>query len=40
LAASLKRIVGVVEHGLFLPMTARAIVAKADGVQVLEAPGR
>ncbi len=36
LAGSLKRIVGVVEHGLFLHMTARAIVAGVERVQVLE----
>lgn len=35
LAGSLKRIVGVVEHGLFLHMTARAIVAGVERVQVL-----
>lgn len=33
----LNSIVGVVEHGLFLKMTSRAIVADQDGVQVLEA---
>lgn len=32
---ALNSIVGVVEHGLFLKMTSRAVVAGQDGVQVL-----
>ncbi|HEX5226804.1 MAG TPA: ribose-5-phosphate isomerase RpiA [Bryobacteraceae bacterium] len=32
---ALNSIVGVVEHGLFLKMAARAIVATKDGIQVL-----
>jgi len=32
---ALNSVVGVVEHGLFLKMTSRAIVAGQDGVQVL-----
>jgi len=39
LAADLKGTLGVVEHGLFLGMARRAIVAGEDGVVVLE-PGR
>ncbi len=31
----LNSVVGVVEHGLFLKMTSRAIVAGQDGVKVL-----
>jgi len=31
----LNRVVGVVEHGLFLNMTSQAIIAGRDGVQVL-----
>jgi ribose 5-phosphate isomerase A len=31
----LNSVVGVVEHGLFLKMTSRAIVAGPDGVKVL-----
>jgi ribose 5-phosphate isomerase A len=37
LAAGLHEIPGVVEHGLFLGMTAAAYVAGADGVRVLQA---
>jgi len=33
---ALNGVVGVVEHGLFLKMTSRAIVAGQNGVQVLE----
>lgn len=36
---ALNSVVGVVEHGLFLKMTYRAIVAGQDAVQVLEAAG-
>jgi len=36
LAAELRSIVGVVEHGLFLDMATRAIVADADGVRVMD----
>jgi ribose 5-phosphate isomerase A len=39
LARDLKGTLGVVEHGLFLGMAGRAIVAGADGVTVLE-PGK
>jgi ribose 5-phosphate isomerase A len=39
LAADLKGTLGVVEHGLFLGMAERAIVAGAGGVQVLEPRG-
>jgi ribose 5-phosphate isomerase A len=39
LAAALKGTLGVAEHGLFLGMAQRAIVAGANGVSVLE-PGR
>jgi ribose 5-phosphate isomerase A len=39
LAAALKGTLGVVEHGLFLGMAHRAIVAGAGGVTVLE-PGK
>jgi ribose 5-phosphate isomerase A len=39
LAASLKGTLGVVEHGLFLGMANRAIVAGAGGITVLE-PGQ
>jgi ribose 5-phosphate isomerase A len=36
---ALNTVVGVVEHGLFLRMTSRAIVAGQDGVQVFTADG-
>ncbi|MHB1356949.1 MAG: ribose-5-phosphate isomerase RpiA [Anaerolineae bacterium] len=36
LAAAIKAIPGVVEHGLFLGMAHRVVVASPDGVQVLE----
>lgn len=35
LAAALKSVVGVVEHGLFIGMTAEAIIASAAGVDIL-----
>ncbi len=35
-AAQLRAIVGVVEHGLFLDMATRAVVADAEGVSVME----
>jgi ribose 5-phosphate isomerase A len=38
LAESLSRIPGVVEHGLFLGYAQTAIVARADGVEVLRRP--
>lgn len=38
LEQELNNVVGVVEHGLFLNMTARAIVAGRDGVTVLLPP--
>lgn len=37
LSDALKRLVGVVEHGLFVGMTWRAIIADADGVRTLTA---
>jgi ribose 5-phosphate isomerase A len=37
LDAALKRTLGVAEHGIFLGMTWRALVAAPDGVTVLEA---
>jgi ribose 5-phosphate isomerase A len=40
LANALKGIIGVVDHGLFLHMADQAIVAAADGVQLLERAGR
>jgi ribose 5-phosphate isomerase A len=36
LAAELRSIVGVVEHGLFLGMATKAVVADAEGVRVME----
>ena len=36
----LNNVVGVVEHGLFLKMTAQAIVASQDGVKVLFPPSQ
>jgi ribose 5-phosphate isomerase A len=39
LAAALKGIVGVVEHGLFLGLARRAYVASDDGVLAFDAPG-
>jgi ribose 5-phosphate isomerase A len=36
LAAAMKSIPGVVEHGLFLGMVQRVVVASPEGVQVLE----
>jgi ribose 5-phosphate isomerase A len=36
LAADLKGTLGVVEHGLFLGMATRAIVAGESGIEVLE----
>jgi ribose 5-phosphate isomerase A len=36
LAFALKRVPGVVEHGLFLGVADMAIVATADGVQLLQ----
>ncbi len=38
LAAALKGITGVVEHGLFIGLTGRVIVAGAAGVRVYERP--
>lgn len=38
LAAELKAITGVVEHGLFVAMTDRAYIADADGLRVLDRP--
>ena len=35
-AAQLRAIVGVVEHGLFLGMAKRAVVADAQGISVIE----
>ncbi len=37
-AADIKSVVGVVEHGLFLAMTERVFVAGTDGVQVYDRP--
>lgn len=37
-AASLRSIVGLVEHGLFLHAATRVIVADAEGVSVIERP--
>jgi len=37
-AAELRAIVGVVEHGLFLGMATRVIVADGQGISVLERP--
>jgi ribose 5-phosphate isomerase A len=37
LAAEIRSIVGVVEHGLFLEMATKAIVADGSGVRILEA---
>jgi ribose 5-phosphate isomerase A len=39
LGVALKGILGVVEHGLFVGLARRAIVASADGVTVLEPEG-
>jgi ribose 5-phosphate isomerase A len=39
LAADLKGLLGVVEHGLFVGLAHQAIVAGEDGVQVLKAEG-
>lgn len=39
LAAELKGLLGVVEHGLFVGLAHRAIVAGADGIQILKAEG-
>jgi ribose 5-phosphate isomerase A len=36
LATALKRLVGVVDHGLFLGIANRVIIAGADGLRVLE----
>jgi ribose 5-phosphate isomerase A len=36
LAAEIRSIVGVVEHGLFLDMATRAVVADSEGVRLLE----
>lgn len=36
LAAALDKVVGVVEHGLFLGLARRAVLAGAGGVQILE----
>lgn len=38
LSAALKSLMGVVEHGIFIGLAARAIVAGADGITVLK-PG-
>ncbi|HEY2595916.1 MAG TPA: ribose-5-phosphate isomerase RpiA [Chloroflexota bacterium] len=38
LARALKEVVGVVEHGLFLGLAQKAIVAAEDGVQELDRP--
>jgi ribose 5-phosphate isomerase A len=38
LATALKSVVGVVEHGLFLGMADKVIIAAADGVQELQRP--
>jgi ribose 5-phosphate isomerase A len=39
LAAELKGLTGVIEHGLFLGLASRALVATADGVRELTAGG-
>jgi ribose 5-phosphate isomerase A len=36
LASSIKSITGVVEHGLFIGIIARVIVARSEGIEVLE----
>jgi ribose 5-phosphate isomerase A len=36
LAAALKSVTGVVEHGLFLDLADQALIGRADGVQVVE----
>jgi ribose 5-phosphate isomerase A len=38
LAERLDRIVGVVEHGLFISLARTAVIAGADGVRVIERP--
>ncbi len=38
LAAAVKALTGVVEHGLFIGLAARVIVAAADGVHIYERP--
>ena len=38
LADSIKRIVGVVEHGLFIDLAHRAVIAGVGGVRVVERP--
>jgi ribose 5-phosphate isomerase len=35
LAAEIRSIIGVVEHGLFLDMATKAVVADAGGVRVM-----
>ena len=35
-AEKLKRIVGVVEHGLFLGMASKVVIGAPDGIQILE----
>jgi ribose 5-phosphate isomerase A len=39
LAATLKAVTGVVEHGLFVGLAHRAIVAGPDGIEILRAEG-
>jgi len=36
LAEALDRVVGVVEHGLFIKLASRAIVAGPDGIKIYE----
>jgi ribose 5-phosphate isomerase A len=38
LAAAIKAVVGVVEHGLFLGMAGRVVIAGQQGVYELERP--
>jgi len=38
LAAAVKALTGVVEHGLFIGLAGRVIVAAADGVQIYDRP--
>jgi ribose 5-phosphate isomerase A len=40
LASTLKQLVGVVEHGLFLGLTDKVIIAAENGVQELQPPAR
>jgi ribose 5-phosphate isomerase A len=39
-AEKLKKIVGVVEHGLFLGMVSKVVIGAPGGIQVLDAPQR